>query len=52
VNDRTETCQAWIATDNGTRQCSREATHLMPDGTKGVCTQHARSYDTRKEEAR
>jgi hypothetical protein len=39
------TCCQWIATDHGTRQCSRTATHLTPSGDKGVCTQHARSYD-------
>jgi hypothetical protein len=52
MEDRTAACQAWIATDKGTRKCSRKATHLMPSGDKGVCTQHARSYDVPKARAR
>ena len=47
-NDRTATCQAWVAVRGGSRKCTRKATHLMPDGSKGVCRQHARTYDVPK----
>lgn len=48
METRTETCCQWIRTEHGCRQCSNPATHLTPSLTKGVCSQHARSYDVPK----
>lgn len=42
----TTTCCQYIQTTEGTRKCSLPATHTTPSGAKGVCTQHARTYDT------
>lgn len=43
----TSQCKQWIhAPSGGTRQCTRTATHWLPENHNvTTCTQHARSYD-------